>query len=75
MNIKNIKIEALIGLSLLSVGLCVSGCAPRSETVSRFEGVTDVRETSGGYITYKIENGEVTCREHSTRSELTCWKN
>ena len=61
-----------IGVSALIVLL--AGCGSRAETVSRFEGVTDVRETSGGYITYKIENGTVKCREHSHRSELTCWK-
>ena len=75
MNAPNFLKKSLIGLSLLTAGLCASGCTPRTETVARYDGVSDVRETSGGYITYKIENGTVTCREHSRRSELTCWKN
>jgi regulator of protease activity HflC (stomatin/prohibitin superfamily) len=62
-------------VKLLNVNMGTTGCTPRSVTVARYDGVTDVREISGGYITYKIENGTVTCREHSTRSELTCWKN
>ncbi len=52
----------------------LTGCNDRTETVAKFEGVQDVRETSGGYITYTIENGTVKCREHRSRSELTCWK-
>lgn len=58
---------------LLSM-LCF-GCSSRSDEVKKFDGVSEVSETSGGYIMYKIENGSVTCREHNRRSELACWKN
>lgn len=33
------------------------------------------RDVGNGYVMYEIERGAVTCREHSRRSELTCWKN
>lgn len=32
------------------------------------------RDGGNGYAMYEIEHGTVTCREHSKRSELTCWK-
>lgn len=52
-----------------------TGCKEYAETVAEREGVTNFRHKSGGYMQYDIENGTVTCREHTTRSELTCWKN
>lgn len=52
-----------------------TGCKEYSETVAEREGVSNFKNKAGGYMQYDIENGTVTCREHKTRSELTCWKN
>ena len=41
----------------------------------QYSDVSNVRPSSRGYILYDIENGSVTCREHSKRNEMTCWAN
>lgn len=63
--------------------MCLSlvGCGSEYDTnkrvkaVSSYDYVTNVRVTAGGYIMYEIEDGTVTCREHSRRAELSCWRN
>ena len=67
------KSNAILSIILLSV-LMLQGCS-RADVVSKYDGVTNVREVAGGYIMYEIESGTVTCREHRSRSELACWKN
>ena len=70
------KSNAILSIILLSV-LMLQGCSRtgRAGVVSKYDGVTNVREVAGGYIMYEIESGTVTCREHRSRSELACWKN
>ena len=70
------KSNAILLIALLSA-VMLQGCSrtSRADIVSKYDGVTNVREVAGGYIMYEIESGTVTCREHSKRSELACWKN
>lgn len=51
----------------------LSGCQRRDERVVEYREVTNMRKMSGNYIHYEIENGKVTCREHTRRDELACW--
>lgn len=44
------------------------------EKRSHSPGVSNARYVGSGYMHYEIEDGTVTCREHTTRSELACWK-
>jgi hypothetical protein len=69
-------IKELLMARIITVLLCVfTVSCDRGDTVSKFAGVSNVREVPGNYIMYEIENGTVTCKEHKHRPELTCWKN
>lgn len=62
-----------LALSIIAFSTALAGCDGAVGRVSRYGEVTNVRHMSGGYIHYNLEAGAVTCREHETRSELTCW--
>lgn len=69
---------------IILLGLALAGCDNGSRTDTRgasyatqLRAKTDYinpRDGGNGYVMYEIERGTVTCREHSKRSELTCWK-
>jgi hypothetical protein len=71
------KTKSIIRIAAMAMLTTVflTGCQPYYEAVAKRESVTNLRIKDGGYIMYEIENGTVTCREHTVRSELTCWKN
>lgn len=62
-----------LALAAIVLSAALAGCDGTVDRVSRYGEVTNVRQLSGGYIHYNLEAGAVTCREHKTRSELTCW--
>lgn len=70
-----------IVLVLIAV-LALAGCDEIDSVPMRYAnnlnqtyGYQNARDVGRGYVMYEIEGGAVTCREHSRRSELTCWKN
>lgn len=63
------------------LGLALAGCddtdtrgASYAKRLSEHTDYINPRDGGNGYVMYEIERGSVTCREHSKRSELTCWK-
>lgn len=61
-------------LLIIPIVFLIVGCN-YSEDVSQRGYTANVRVLEGGYIMYEIEDGEVTCLEHTDRSELSCWNN
>ena len=53
--------------------LVVLGCTPYVERLQDADGIENVKVQAMGYVTYTTDNGTVTCREHTRRSELSCW--
>jgi hypothetical protein len=56
------------------MAIALVGCDSYVDTLRNTAGYQNVREVGRGYIMYEIEGGKVSCREHTHRSELTCWK-
>jgi len=52
--------------------ICLTGCY--EDKLARDPTITNLTVVPRGYVMYDIENGNVRCREHTQRSELTCWK-
>lgn len=50
----------------------LTGCY--EDKLARDHTITNLTVAPRGYVMYDIENGTVRCREHTTRSEMTCWK-
>lgn len=55
------------------MAIALVGCDSYRERLSHTAGYQNVRDVGRGYIMYEIEGGKVSCREHTSRSELTCW--
>jgi len=55
--------------------IALAGCDDYTTMLNQTAGYSNARDVGRGYVMYEIEGGTVTCREHSSRSELTCWKN
>jgi hypothetical protein len=69
-----IKRVLAIGAAL-AMSLTLVGCVETYEEVLKADAsLSNVRKVPRGYIMYEIEDGTVTCREHTQRTELTCWK-
>ena len=62
-----------IMLTLITTMLIFSGCDSTTTKRQNTEGIENVKTVAGRYLHYTIENGTVQCREHLSRSELTCW--
>jgi len=64
-------------IAIITAGLMVfafTGCDARSDKLKETKGYYNVQQAELGYITYDLD-GNLSCREHRSRSELTCWKN
>lgn len=57
------------------MAIALVGCEDYAERLSHTAGYQNVRDVGRGYVMYEIDRGAVTCREHTHRSELTCWLN
>lgn len=63
--------KKLIGVAVLAMAL--AGCN-YGDNLRETAGVENVKSVGRGYWEYTLDNGTVKCREHQSRSELTCWK-
>lgn len=65
---------ALICLMAIALVGCDDDAGSRyANTLNQTAGYQHARDVGRGYVMYEIEGGKVTCREHSRRTELTCW--
>lgn len=62
-------------LLAVAAALVTVACQPVVSRITVDNGYTNVRDMGHGYMHYEIMDGEnmITCREHKTRIELTCW--